>query len=84
MARRFFQTVCLSMAFRYLRIVFQKTGSFVEGENQTYINAPPSLYGEPFSSDAKSILSKIKVKEEEVFIELPCKMKGKVIIISIL
>ena len=68
------------MAFRYLRIVFQKTGSFVEGENQTYIHSPPSLYGEPFSADAKSILPKIKVLEDDMFIELPCKMKGKVIV----
>ena len=83
LARRFYQNMCVCMAARYLRIVFQKTGAYVNTDDEDaqnpFLNSPSSPYGVSFSPDTLTVLAKLKIPESEALIEVPCKSKGKVI-----
>ena len=76
LGRRFFHHICTIIAARYLKVVFQKTGSYLKAEN-SFAPMPTQSSG-ICNSETSSILEKLHLTEADIVAEFKCKVKGKV------
>lgn len=73
-ARRFFHHICTIIANRYLKVLFQKTGSYTK--DYTFSTFSPS--NEICNAETISMLEKLNLSESDTIAEYQCKVKGKV------